>query len=77
MRRFAFRYLFVTVVGAAILIFTSQARAGNNALTTYGDVGQLAIPAIAGVIAIVKEEDSQGLVQLGLTSAVTIGTTIL
>ncbi len=75
MRRFAFRYLFVTVVGAGILIFTSQARAGDNALTTYGDIGQLAIPAIAGVLAIVKEEDSQGLVQLGLTSVVTMGIT--
>lgn len=69
------RHVLVTVVGAGFLLFASYARAGNDTLTTYGDVGQIAIPVIAGVIAGVKEEDSQGLVQLGLTSAVTMGLT--
>ncbi len=75
MRSFAFRRLLVTVVGAGFLVFASPARAGNDTLTTYGDIGQLAIPAIAGVIALVKEDDAEGLVQLGLTSVVTIGLT--
>lgn len=72
---FAIRRVLVTVIGAGFLLFASQARAGSDTLTTYGDVGQIAIPVIAGIIAVAKEEDSEGLVQLGLTSAVTLSLT--
>lgn len=72
--RFAIRLALVGVVGAGLLLSAPQARAGDT-LTTYGDIGQFAIPVIAGITAIVKEDDYQGLLQLGVGSAVTMGVT--
>ena len=57
---------------ALLLLLPSQAK--SDALETYGDIAQLAIPGIALAGSLYKE-DYEGVVQLGLTSAVTLGTT--
>lgn len=57
---------------AVLLLLPSQARA--DALETYGDIAQLAIPGVALAGSLLKE-DYEGVVQLGLTSAVTLGIT--
>ncbi len=55
-----------------VLFLPSQAR--SDALETYGDIAQLAIPGFALAASVVKK-DYEGVVQLGLTSGVTLGTT--
>jgi membrane-associated phospholipid phosphatase len=62
------------LLGAAIIFTAPPVRAGE-ALTTYGDIAQLAIPAIAVSVTALKS-DFDGLLQFGATSAVTMGTTV-
>lgn len=57
---------------ALSLCFTSvNAFANSNALQTYGDIGQVAIPVVAGAISVLKG-DTTGLVQLLKVSGLTL-----
>jgi len=63
---------FPFVLALAILLVSQEAK--SDGLETYGDVGQFLIPGIALVVAAARE-DSDGIFQLGATSAATMGTT--
>jgi membrane-associated phospholipid phosphatase len=56
----------------ALLWAPPRAMAGGS-LETYGDVGQIAIPAIAAVVSAAKE-DGEGIVQLAISAAATFAT---
>lgn len=58
----------------AMLVSTLGARpaVANDALETYGDIAQIAIPAIGGIISIARK-DVDGVIQLGVGTVVTIG----
>jgi membrane-associated phospholipid phosphatase len=62
------------LLGACFLLAGSAVPVNGESLTSYGDIGQVAIPVVAGAITLIRE-DTEGLLQLGLTSAVTIGVT--
>ena len=65
---------FKTVNYAALtMAWLMPAHAGSGALESYGDVGRIAIPAIAAMIAMAKQ-DAEGLKQFSDISTVTFGT---
>lgn len=57
----------------AALMWPVQARAGSSAFETYGDIGQAAIPAIAALITLAKE-DAEGLTRFRDLTVGTFGT---
>jgi membrane-associated phospholipid phosphatase len=70
MRRHA---IFVVVL---VLAFSPpDVFAGKSGLEIYGDVGQYAIPGVAAVVSLWREEghDNEGLIQLGISTLVTVG----
>jgi hypothetical protein len=58
----------------ALTILLVPQEAQSDGFETYGDVGQYLIPGIALMVAAAKR-DTDGVVQLGATSAATMGTT--
>ena len=55
------------------IMWPAPAHAGSGLFESYGDVGRIAIPTIAALIAMAKE-DAEGLTQFRDISAVTFGT---
>ena len=58
----------------AVLIFCWPIQAKSDGLETFGDIAQIAIPAIA-LVASVAKGDYLGAAQLGVTTGVTLGIT--
>ena len=67
----------VRLLSAALVLATlassSIVRAGNDGLELYGDIGQIAIPVLAGGVSLYKE-DYEGVVMLATGTGVTMGT---
>ena len=59
-------------VAALLVLFSSLSAAAKDGLELYGDIGQIAIPALAAVVSFAKE-DSEGVVQLAAGTGLTLG----
>ena len=65
--------LVAALLFAALILSGGEAAAGD-ALETYADIAQYAIPSVAGAISLAKR-DGAGFVQLGVGTGVTFGVT--
>lgn len=72
----------MTVKGAVAMLATllltisisAPASAGSDAFRTYGDIASWGVPAAAGLISVIKEDDD-GLIQLGTGFAISMAAT--
>jgi len=59
----------------AAMALPARRAIAKGAFESYGDVGQYALPAIAGLLALSKD-DRDGIAQLAVSGAVSVGTTV-
>jgi membrane-associated phospholipid phosphatase len=70
----SFQILDQLAVGLASLATFSVPAQAKDALSTYADIAQFAIPGTAGAISIARK-DGEGFLQLGIGSGITYGVT--
>ncbi len=68
------RFLVLVCLVLGTVSWLRPAYANSDAFSTYGDVGAVGIPVVAGIISLAKK-DYEGIKQLGLGYGVSVGST--